>query len=75
VMMSSVSGPKLIELAHRSQLHDRPILLYSNRSEEELDRLARAGNASGFIRKTSDEEQLDREVDRWATPAARSGAR
>ena len=58
VTMPSLSGPKLIELARKKKTHDCPIVLYSDRGEEELRQLAASCGASGFIRKTSDELHL-----------------
>jgi CheY-like chemotaxis protein len=72
VTMPSLSGPKLIELALKKRIHVCPIVLYSDRPEEELARLAAACGASGYIQKASDERRLQREVKRFL-PQARLG--
>jgi DNA-binding NtrC family response regulator len=75
VEMPSVSGPKLIELAIRKHASDCPVLLYSDRPDAELDVLAQSCGATGYVRKTPDQDRLYREVQRWvATSRARARA-
>lgn len=66
VTMPGLSGDKLVEIAVRNRGERTPVIvLHSDRSEHELRDLARGCGAAGFVRKTSDAEQLTREIDRF----------
>jgi DNA-binding response OmpR family regulator len=58
VTMPVMSGPKLVELARTKRALQCPIILYSDRDEEELWELARSSGADGFIRKSTDPAHL-----------------
>src|SRR3954470_11919482 len=70
VTMPSFSGPKLVELAHKKLVHKCTIVLYSDRSEQELAALAASCGANGYIRKTSSEIDLVRSVSRFISGTA-----
>jgi CheY-like chemotaxis protein len=63
VMMPAITGDKLVEIARR---HERgkacPMVLFSDKKAEHLERLAQACGAAGFIQKTNDAEVLARAV-------------
>lgn len=65
VSMPALQGDKLVDLANRSGQPGCPIVLHSDRSEEELQQLVRSCGASGYIRKTGDGTQLAAAVDRF----------
>jgi CheY-like chemotaxis protein len=65
VTMPILSGPKLVELALKKRNHRCHIVLYSDRSEEELSKLAVSCGADGFIRKTADEALFVQSVARF----------
>jgi CheY-like chemotaxis protein len=52
VEMPAMEGDKAVEIFLRHRLHACKILLYSGRPPSELDKLARACGASGFVPKT-----------------------
>jgi CheY-like chemotaxis protein len=52
VEMPALEGDKAVEILRRHRLHDCKVLLYSGRPPAELERLARACGASGFIPKS-----------------------
>jgi adenylate cyclase len=58
VTMPVLSGPKLVELARSKRLHQCPIVLYSDRDEEDLSRLARSCGADGYIKKSTNPAEL-----------------
>jgi CheY-like chemotaxis protein len=67
VTMPGLTGDKLVEITLRNRTGGRApvIVLHSDRSEAELRALARSCGAAGFIRKTSDQQTLAREIDRY----------
>ena len=50
--IACVEGDKAIEIFLKHRLHERKILLYSGRDPSEIEKLARACGASGFVHKT-----------------------
>lgn len=54
VNMPALRGDKLVEVARRGALHKCPIVLFSDRPDAELAKLAKDCGASGYIRKTDD---------------------
>jgi DNA-binding response OmpR family regulator len=58
VTMPFMSGPKLVELARTKRALRCPIVLYSDRDEGDLSRLARSCGADGYIRKSTDPAHL-----------------
>jgi CheY-like chemotaxis protein len=52
VEMPGMVGDKAVEILLKHRLHDCKILLYSGRAPRELERLARACGAAGFVHKT-----------------------
>lgn len=68
VAMPALKGDKLVEIARRNELHACPIVLFSDRPEAELQRLARASGASGYICKTNDATALLRAVAKYLAP-------
>ncbi len=52
VEMPAIDGDKAVQILLKHRLHDCKILLYSGRSAAELEKLARACGASGFVPKT-----------------------
>jgi len=65
VTMPIMSGTKLVELALKKRTHRCSIVLYSDRDESELSRLAASCGADGYIKKTSNELELFRSVSRY----------
>ncbi|HJZ87334.1 MAG TPA: response regulator [Polyangia bacterium] len=63
VSMPALDGHKLVEVTLRHDLYRCPIVLYSDRSTDELAELVRASGAVGFIQKTADSDQLARSVE------------
>jgi DNA-binding response OmpR family regulator len=74
VQMPGLSGDKLAQIAV-SRGATCPVVLFSDRAEAELKRLAAAGNLSGYIRKTSDMNALVRDVERFIKTAIDGKAR
>lgn len=64
VDMPVVRGNKLVELATRHRLHPCGLYLHSDRSVDDLAKLAAECGAHGYIRKTSDAQALAAEIDR-----------
>jgi DNA-binding response OmpR family regulator len=64
VTMPVLSGPKLVELARTKRVLHCPIVLYSDRNEDDLSELARSCGADGYIKKTSNAAELLRAVTR-----------
>jgi DNA-binding response OmpR family regulator len=58
VGMPIMGGDSLVELARKNQLHQCPIVLYSDRSEKALQALVIACGAQGYVKKTSDPTAL-----------------
>jgi len=55
IQMPALSGTEAVALLLKQQRAYRcPLILYSDRSEDELRRLTRESGASGFIRKSGD---------------------
>jgi CheY-like chemotaxis protein len=52
VEMPAIEGDKAVQILLKHRLHECKILLYSGRAPAELERLARACGASGFVPKT-----------------------
>ena len=69
VSMPALEGPKLVEIALSHDLYRCPIVLYSDRSTDELRELVRTSGAVGFIQKTADAEHLAREVESFLSAA------
>ena len=66
VAMPALSGDKAVEIIRKHRiLQDCNVVLFSGRSPEELQELAKACGADGFIVKTEDEDELVREVKKW----------
>jgi CheY-like chemotaxis protein len=62
VEMPNIEGDKAVEILVRHKLHACKILLYSGRPIADLERLARACGASGFIPKSVTDEALARAI-------------
>jgi DNA-binding response OmpR family regulator len=58
VTMPVLSGPKLVELARTKRVLECPIVLYSDRDEDDLTELAAQCGADGYIKKSSDPADL-----------------
>lgn len=58
VEMPGIEGNKAVEILLKHRLHDCQILLYSGRPPAELERMARACGAAGFVPKTVRDEAL-----------------
>lgn len=71
VCMPALAGDKLTEMARRQRGHRCPIVLYSDRPEEELSALVRSSGADAYIPKRSGAELLARLVELFLQ---RSGA-
>ncbi len=67
VHMPEVFGNDLVPWLRENRRIDRPILLYSNRTSEELHVLADECGADGFIRKTGRPEEVAAHVERFLT--------
>jgi DNA-binding response OmpR family regulator len=65
VHMPDVYGSDLVPWLRGSRRVDRPILLYSNRTAEELARLAEECGADGYIRKTGRPDEVAALVERY----------
>jgi CheY-like chemotaxis protein len=50
--MPAIEGDKAVEILLKHRLHECKILLYSGRSEAELEQLARSCGASGYVPKS-----------------------
>jgi len=64
VFMAGLRGDQLVANAAGKQRHDCPVVLFSDRAETELAKLAQACGATGYIRKTTDGVILAREIKR-----------
>jgi DNA-binding NtrC family response regulator len=62
VTMPAMTGDKLIEIAQKHHTWRCPMVLLSDRGVAELERLARACGAAGYIQKTGNAEILARSV-------------
>jgi DNA-binding response OmpR family regulator len=66
VGMPALSGDVLVRISNGYKgLHKCPMVLFSDRSANELSVLARDCGAAGFIRKTSDAVLLAREIEKF----------
>jgi DNA-binding response OmpR family regulator len=67
VGMPGLPGDKLVEITMRNRRSSRgcPIVLHSDRPDDELSRLVEVSGAAGFIRKTSDVEVILKQVRRF----------
>ncbi|MBI5478746.1 MAG: response regulator [Deltaproteobacteria bacterium] len=75
IRMPALEGDKLVEIVSRHELHRCPIVLFSDRSEDELARLARLCGAAGFVHKSGDGEMLVHAIERSLRgPGAGAGA-
>jgi CheY-like chemotaxis protein len=68
VSMPALKGDKLVEIALKNDLHRCPIVLFSDRPEADLQKLARASGASGYICKTNDAQTLLKSIAKFLTP-------
>jgi len=64
VSMPAMSGDEVVRYL-RNHGHDVPILLYSERSPDELREIAGRCGARGYVSKTGARDELVREVRRW----------
>jgi DNA-binding response OmpR family regulator len=67
VYMPEVFGNDLVPWLRENRRIDRPILLYSNRTSEELQVLSDECGADGFIRKTGRPDEVAAHVERFLT--------
>lgn len=58
VEMPTIEGDKAVEILLKHRLHECKVLLYSGRDPKELQLMARACGASGFVSKAVSEEAL-----------------
>jgi DNA-binding response OmpR family regulator len=65
VHMPDVYGSDLVPWLRETRHVDRPILLYSNRTAEELQVVAEECGADGFIRKNGRPDEVAALVDRY----------
>ncbi len=68
VNMPAMKGDKLVEIAQKHHTVKCPIVLFSDRPPRELDTLARACGAAGFIQKTGNAERLLHSVASYLAP-------
>jgi DNA-binding response OmpR family regulator len=64
VTMPSIPGDKLAEIAIQHGIAC-PIVLFSDRPAAELETMAKAVKAAGYIRKTGDMDEVVRSVERF----------
>jgi DNA-binding NarL/FixJ family response regulator len=74
VSMPALSGDKAVEIAKRNQSTSCPIVLFSDRNSEELQRLAQRCGAAGFIRKTGNGDELALAVEKALARSRAGGA-
>jgi DNA-binding response OmpR family regulator len=65
VHMPDVYGSDLVPWLRESRHVDRPILLYSNRTADELQALSEECGADGFVRKTGRPDEVAAHVERY----------
>jgi CheY-like chemotaxis protein len=58
VAMPVMDGGSVVEMSRKAQTHRCPVLLYSDRSERELQALAAQHGADGYVKKSSDPSAL-----------------
>ncbi len=63
VTMPDVRGDQVAGVANRHQLYACPMVLYSDRPPAELEKLAAASGAAGFIPKAADPDTLVRLIE------------
>ena len=72
VGMPALAGDVLVRITNGYKgLHKCPMVLFSDRSTNELSLLARDCGAAGFIRKTSDSQLLARSIEKFLPKPAR----
>ena len=72
VSMPTLEGDAVVWIARAHQLHGCRIVLYSAKSEAELELLVRSSGADGYICKTGDDERLCREVAKMLSVSPKS---
>ena len=65
VSMPIFAGDELMAMARDHEIHRCPIVLFSDRSESELQSIMLATGAAGYIKKTSDAGKLAQLVRRY----------
>jgi DNA-binding response OmpR family regulator len=65
VHMPDLYGNDLVPWLRENRHVDRPILLYSNRTADELQALSEECGADGFIRKTGRPDEVAAHVERY----------
>jgi DNA-binding response OmpR family regulator len=65
VTMPALLGDRLVEIAMRTKGHRCAIVLFSDRPEAELAKMAAKCGATGYIRKSADTKMLAYSVDRF----------
>jgi DNA-binding NarL/FixJ family response regulator len=65
VSMPAISGDKAVEIVRRNEPANCPMVLFSDRKPEELERLAYQCGAAGFIRKTGNGDELAKAVETY----------
>ena len=58
VHMPALPGTQVVKFIKEGRMRETRVLLYSDKDEKELRRLAKESGADGFIRKTSDPARL-----------------
>jgi CheY-like chemotaxis protein len=71
VMMPAMNGDKLVEIARKHTTRACPMVLFSDRGVADLERLAQACGAAGFIQKTGNPEILARSVASYLVKAGK----
>ncbi len=67
LQLPDVYGNDLVPWLRETRHVDRPILLYANRTSDELHRLSEECGADGFIRKTGRPDEAAAHVERFLT--------
>ena len=65
VNMPTVKGTQVVAALRAHGLNSTPVILYSDMSERDLSAKAAECGATGWLRKTGDEDALIRAIDRW----------
>lgn len=68
--MPALQGDKLVAVALQNGLCSCPIVFHSDRPAEELQMLVRSSGATGYIRKTSDPDELVLAVEDYLASAS-----
>lgn len=74
VSMPTLEGDAVVWIARAHQLHGCRIVLYSAKTEAELEALVRSSGADGFICKTGDDDKLRGEVAKFLARTAKAGS-